>query len=143
VSINTPINQSSPCKRPSPTPPSVCETLFTSSFRSLSFIFHILCLSTPKISRGFPLKPCYQINVQDPLHQSQEVRGRCRVVCLFILLIYYNGQDERYGEDIIRNPPLITKPNNEDLLFSRCFEMTCKMFYFSKRCFRFSKHLER
>jgi hypothetical protein len=37
----------------------------------------------------------------------------------------------------IRKPPL-----EEKILFSRCFKITCKMFYFSKRCFKFSKHLE-
>ena len=35
-----------------------------------------------------------------------------------------------------------TPPNYQDVLFSRCFKMTCKMFYYSKRCFKFWKHLE-
>jgi hypothetical protein len=30
-----------------------------------------------------------------------------------------------------------TPPNYQDVLFSRCFKMTCKMFYYSKRCFKF------
>ncbi len=33
-------------------------------------------------------------------------------------------------------------PNYKDVLFSRCLKMTCKMFYYSKRCFIFWKHLE-
>jgi hypothetical protein len=35
-----------------------------------------------------------------------------------------------------------TPPNYKDVLFSRCFKMTCKMFYYSKRCFKFWKHLK-
>ncbi len=35
-----------------------------------------------------------------------------------------------------------TPPNYKDVLFSRCFKMTCKMFFSSKRCFKFWKHLE-
>jgi len=35
-----------------------------------------------------------------------------------------------------------TPPNYKDVLFSRCLKMTCKMFYYSKRCFNFWKHLE-
>ncbi len=33
-------------------------------------------------------------------------------------------------------------PNNEGVLFSRFFNVTCKMIYFSTRCFKISKHLE-
>jgi hypothetical protein len=35
-----------------------------------------------------------------------------------------------------------TPPWRKDVLFSRCFKMTWKMFSFSKRCFKFSKHVE-
>ena len=38
----------------------------------------------------------------------------------------------------IRKPP----PNYKDVLFSRCFKMTCKMCYYSKKCLKFWKHLE-
>ena len=46
---------------------------------------------------------------------------------------------------VVHRPTLLhqeTPPNYKDVLFSRCLKMTCKMFYYSKRCFNFWKHLE-